>query len=428
METLRDETALFAVGGHRSAGELALRGLTASSSRWDGHPIDEGGLSLSDGFVLRPVGLSEVAVGRMVSRTAIGSSGRPPAVGRFKGGAAAVALAGRITNGNRLRQDLFDRGAVLATGSDAELLLHLCAASGQRTLVNRLVDALFRVEGAFAVVFQTEELIGAVRDPRGLRPLVFGRLDGSAVFASEERAILGSGGEVVREVEPGEMILVDATGARSVAPFPRRPRSTCVQELVAVASPESAVSGASTWVVRDALGARLAAESPVPGLDAVVGLPGSPAYAQGFARVASVPAVDGLRPSGTGWLPIAGAVADRVIALVLPSLTTGLDARAAVAALRAGGASRVHVRLATPPIRATCAYGVSGPTQDELPADASPEGLAALLGADDLGWLPIEPPAAPKLRPGFCDACVTRQWPVAPEETDDQLPLFQAGG
>ncbi len=395
-------------------------------------PVESGGLCGSDGFVVRASPMTELGVTRLSARSVVGAYGRgagiSPHLGRFKGGMAAVALSGRVTNGQRLRSDLFDRGAVLSSGSDAELLLHLCAASTQRTVVNRLVDALFRVEGGFSVVFQTEELLGAVRDPRGLRPLVYGRCDGATVFASEDGAILAIGGEVVREVEPGELILVDATGARSVAPFPRKTRAACAQELLAVASNASSSAGASVWAVRDALGAKLAEVEPIEGLDVVCAPAEASAYAASFARAAVSVAVDGLHATSEGWIAVPGAVGDRVVALVLPSLTTGVTARLAVQALRSAGARRVHVRLASAPVRAPCAYGVAGPTQDELLADTSPAALAAFLGADDVAMLPVASlrTAHPRLRPGLCDGCLTRDWPLAPEEVDSQLPLFHA--
>lgn len=462
MDGFRDESGLFGLAGHPRAARVACVGLNALHDRGDG----AAGLVSSDGYALRAWralgNVAEVFAGppieALVGRSAIGQVTRVttpealtgpvpdvPVSARIRGGRVAIAMAGRLTNGQRLRRELEDKGAVLSTAADAEVMLHLIAQSGQRTLVNRLVDALWKAEGAFALLVLTEDRLVAVRDARGFRPLVVGRIDGATAFASEGGAIRAAGGEVLREVEPGEMVIVDASGAQSVAPFPRRARAACLHELVALARPEATVFGVSVHAERAALGARLASDQPCPRAEVVVALPGEGiAAATGFARTARLPLEHGLVASagvalragiapgepvvepGTAMVAIPG-LSGRRIALVCASLVTGETQGQAVSALRRAGAAEVHVRVASAPVRAGCPYGVASPTADEI-AKGDATALAELtkrIGADSLGFLSLEALRAGSARGqgGFCDGCFSGDWPIVPER-DGQLPLF----
>jgi amidophosphoribosyltransferase len=453
VEGFRDESGLFGVAGHVRAAELVRVGLSALRHRGD----QGAGLVASDGFVLRAWrGLGDVgevfggpqlqglvgrhALGQVVriahaesaplGDPAAGPAPDVPLLARVRGGRIAVAMAGRFTNGPRLRRELEEKGAVLTTASDAEILLHLVGQSGQRTAVNRLVDALWRVEGAFALLVLTEDRLVAVRDPRGIRPLVLGRLEGATVAATEDAAIRAVGGEVLRVVEPGEMVIVDPTATRSVAPFRRQPRTPCIHEGVSLARTDAQVAGRAIYPLRVGLGERLAADQPAPRGQVVVGLPedGVPA-ALGFARASKLPFEDALARAGSTFTAVPFLSGRRVV-LVAASLVTGVDVGRAAAALRAAGAAEVHVRVAAAPVRMPCSYGVTGPTADEI-VQVDTGSLVALtqrLGADSLAFLSIEAQreaAAGKGGPtGFCDACFSGNWPIAPE-TDGQLPLFE---
>ncbi len=464
IEGFRDEQGLFGVAGHGRAAELAVLGLYAMQHRGD----DGAGLVASDGYTLRcwrgagSVGsvFSAGPLQGLVGRLAIGQVSRGgsaslvtgviaaepemPVVGRVRGGQVAVTMAGKFTNGVRLRRDLEDRGAVLVTNSDAEVLLQWMAQSNQRTFVNRLVDALWKVEGAFSVLVCSEDRMIAVRDPRGFRPLVMGRIGSANVVASEGGAIRAAGGEVLREIGPGEMVILDPSGATTVTPFPKRPRAACLQELVQVAGVDAHVFGQDVYPVRAGFGERLAKEQPCARAQVVVGVPGAAeSVALGYARASKLGVEPGLtwstsggpavEPEGGGTLrftAVPAVVSGKRVALVASSVVTGDGLATIVKTLRRAGASEVHVRIGSPPVRTGCLYGVASATDDEI--SASDVGnlltLTRKLGADSVGWLSFEglravAGQAIDGRAMWCGGCFTGEWPVVPE-TDGQLGLF----
>lgn len=456
MEGFVDSSGLFAVARHRDAASLTWLGLQALQHR------GTAGASVvaSDGEFLRyqrgrgPVH-DIVAAQPEVLRggLAIGQVwGRGPLDGtpaealdpvertifaRWVEGRIGMALSGRLTQTARIRRELEEAGALFQGASDAEILAHLVARSPQRTFVNRLVDALWKVEGAFSLLVCTEDRLVAVRDPRGFRPLVLGRLDEAVLFASDDAAIRAVGGTPRRELRPGEMIVVDTRGVQSVQPFARRSPTACAQELVTIAPAEARLFGRDVHGFRLSLGERLAVEAPCPVADVVIGPPGpGDAIARGFARASGLRCEGGLVPTrrmgvdgpadATPSLPMAavpGAVSGRVVALVLPAILTGNGVRAAVQLLREAGALAVHLRVACPPVRAACPYGPSGPTLDEL-LTSRPDGGPA-LGADSVGALSVE--ALREVLGGegaWCSACLDLAHPLPPDLPDDQLPLF----
>jgi amidophosphoribosyltransferase len=467
MEELTDSSALFAVSGHRDAAYLTYIGLHAQQHRGAGGVA----LAASDGAVVRSrrgEGLVQEAVtaqtllslpgGLALGKTwSTGPQQADPfelrdaleadglTFARYRGGQVAAAVSGRFTNGPRLRRELKEQGALFHGASDAELLLHLLALSPQRTFVNRLVDALWKVEGAWSLVVLSEDRLVAVRDPRGFRPLLLGRLQDAALVASEESALRLVGGELRRELEPGELLVLDGRGVQSVAPFAARPRSPCVQEAVGVARAESRVEGAPAHELRTALGEALAADCPCPEAELVTGWGGAAdAVAHGFARATGLPHVpavlrepytarrfheppSGIRDFGTRlyWRVVPGAVTDRSVALVVPTVVTGLGVRKAVLMLLEAGAREVHVRSASPLLAHACPYGVATPTSDEL--------LVTLKGADAVHWLgarSLGALSAERVREvlgggGACDACTTGVRPLElPTAAEDQLELF----
>jgi amidophosphoribosyltransferase len=470
VEELVDSSALFAVSGHRDAAYLTYVGLHAQQHRGVGGV----GIAASDGALVRyrrGQGLVQEAIdGALLhglpGALAIGKTwGNSPqfadphelrdaldadgmVFARYRGGQIAAAVSGRFTNGPRLRRELKEQGALFHTASDAEILLHLIAGSTQKTFVNRLVDALWKVEGAWSILVQCEDRTVAVRDPRGLRPLLLGRLQDAALLATEEAGIRLVGGELRRELQPGEMVVLDGRGAQSIAPFPARSPAPCVQEVVSVARSESRIGAASAHALRVALGAALAQHVPCAEAELVTGFGGSAdGVAEGFARGSDRPLVQaifrepytarrfeeppsGIRDFGTRlyWRVIPGAVEDRAVALVVPTLMTGLGVRKAVHLLLEAGAREVHVRVASPLLTHACAYGMSTPTSDEL--------LTSLKGGDAVHWLGARTLGAldaVQVRdvlgvhglPAPCDACVTGARPVAlPTAAEDQLELF----
>ena len=454
---------LFAVAGHREAAHLSYLGLHALQHRG----LAGVGVAVSDGHVLRNHGgsglVQEVltgpalqaltghhAIGQVHATPGVGLDDRADrlAVGHVQGGRVAVALLGRLTNGARLRAELKDRHAVFQGRSDAEVLLHLIAHSQQRTFVNRLVDALWKVEGAFCVMVCTEERVVAVRDPRGFWPLLVGRLADGVLLASEDAALRFVGAEVTGELEPGQMVVIDRAGAQTVRPFAPRTRSACARELVLLARADARAFGVSVHEARVHLGEQLAREAPCREGRVVVPVPGAAeAVASGYGRVARLPVQRGLvRAPFTGrrfeepasgvqdfgtrlrWYAVPSVIAGQEVVLVVNVVDGGADTRRLVRLLRDAGAVSVHLRVASPLVRSACFYGVGGPTPDELAVHHGDQ-LADWLGVDSLGCV-----SAVALREGLgaqlavsgalCGACFTGDYPLPPEEPDEQLPLF----
>ncbi|MBW1880572.1 MAG: amidophosphoribosyltransferase [Deltaproteobacteria bacterium] len=474
MEGFRDEGGLFGIAGHRLAAHLTYIGLHALQHRGQ----DGAGIVVSDGDLLRGIhgsglvqeafagtllqGLrGQSAIGQVVrsgrdTQHAAMAAQRLPLLVRYRGGQLAVAMTGRFTNGSLLRQRLKDDGALFTTLADAEILLHLLATSRQKTLVNRLVDALWQVEGAFSIVLLSEDRMIAVRDPNGFRPLLRGRHEGATVVATEDGPIRFLGGEIRSEIEPGQMVIVDEHGESAVRPFPSRPRSACIQEYVEIAPADAHVFGQATYSLRVALGERLARERPSAGAEVVVSLPGAATpIGVGYARVAGLPAKEGLvrtpytrrnyveppqelRDFGSRlrWTPVPVVVDQQVVVLVVASITTGEMVRKAVRLLRGAGAREVHLRVASPPVTGTCHYGVSSPTADELATSrhGGPVELSGWLGTESVGFLSVESLHAilgcrTDGTPQWCDGCFSGDYPVVPAEEleKDQLPLFEDG-
>lgn len=452
MDGLRDEVALVGVAGHADAAGVAARAMAGLTHRGG----DSGGLVVGDGARFRgvwpqrvgalqdPVTLDplmgSVAVAKVWSRVSPRRdvSPRRPVCAGTQIGPMAAALAGRLVNGPELNQLVSRQGAVRAEGTPEELLLHLAAQSTQKRVINRLVDALWRLDGAFAALLATTDTLVAVRDPRGFKPLVMGRLDGAVLFASEDVAIRAVGGEVVRDVEPGEMILVDPRGIQTTFPFRHAPLSPCAQEVVQLARLGASVGGRSVWQVREKLGSALADEGrtdadvviPMTGDDtpAAVGL--AEALQIRWARgVLAAPGVGTPSPRSAhaeGWFAVPDVVAGKRVVLVASSLGTGVTLRAVVKALRQAGVATVHVRMITPPLRRACPYGVVCPSTDELASQRGQVGASA-YGVESMRWLRL-PQLHKVLRTSpdqaVCDGCLSGDLPITPP-SDDQLALFE---
>ncbi len=428
---IRDESGLFAVGGHARAVAITIDALHAARRRG----ANSVGLATNDGLSVRAIrgegdpsdALADATLRGLAGSQTIGvvSHADPegPFVGRVRGAWLGLVTVGRLTNAVRLAREQDERGAVTTTGSDAEVIAHLVGQSTQRTPVNRLVDALWKVEGAFAIVALTDDRLIAVRDPRGIRPLLYGRLEGAALFATEAGSITAVGGEVVREVEPGEMLIVDTSGARSVAPFPRRPRSVCSREVATLARADARAGGHSVHAVREKLGERLGDDAPCSA-DVVIPLDDA-AVAAGYARARNLVSQPGLIRDHGPIVAIAAVCAGSRIVIVSAAASPD-PLRDAVAAVRRAGAREVHVRVATPAVRFGCAYGYGGPTGDES-AEAQSAAWASDLGADSVALQTLDAlrEVLGSFGGGFCDACSSGDWPVAPE-IDGQLALFGA--
>lgn len=438
-EGYRDESGLFAVVGHPRAVAWTVAGLRALRHRGDG----SSGLVSSDGAglrVLRGPGANAEALETATLRGHLGhvAFGQVfdqdvpdgPVVGRSRGHALGVAMSGRLIAPGALVKDIEQRGALRVSDWDGEIVAHRMALSPLITVVNRVVDALHAADGGWALFLATERLFVAARDPRGLRPLVLGRIDGATVFASEDVAIRAIGAEVVRDVAPGEMLIVEGGHLRAVFPFPRPAAATCAQEAVSLARDEGRACGQAAWGLRVRLGERLAAEHRDAVYDAVVPWPeGGLPYAMGVARVLDVP----LAPALSGPMPgpdphptvvcAPSQLENRRVAVILPALTDGTLVAEAVRAMRRAGVAEAHVLVASPEAPHPCPYG---PLRADRPSPTLRAGWADALGADSVAFLSM-PTFRDALGAGpICVGCCTGEWPLVPPP-DSQLALFARG-
>lgn len=465
MIKLREECGVVGIHGHPEAAKLAYLSLHALQ-----HRGQEGAGIVSRhqgqmrahcrlGLVGDIFGNDELdqlpghtAIGHVRYSTAGGGSVRnvQPFVVRYGGGQVAIAHNGNLVNARRLRAQLESRGSIFGTSSDTEVILHLLATSVQGTFINRLVDALLQVQGAYSLVVLSEDKLVAVRDPNGFRPLVMGRLGDAVVFASETTALDLIGGVTEREVAPGEMIIVDSDGSiTSLNPFPRRTRKACIFEHIYFARPNSTVFGAPVYDSRFAFGRALARTAPVDA-DVVIPVPdsGTPA-ALGYAQESAVPFLQGLIRShyvGRTFIepdqqirdfgvrlklsPVRSVIEGKRLVVVDDSIVRGTTSKKIVRLLRNAGAAEVHLRISSPPIVASCFYGVDTPTREELIAHRlTVEETRSYIGADSLAYLDRDVMLGCVGSPAetWCDACFSGDYPVPPEDTDQtfQLPLFE---
>jgi amidophosphoribosyltransferase len=465
MDKFHEECGVVGVYGHDEAATLAYLSLYALQHRGQ----ESAGIVASNGDALiahRGMGLVADIFGhdilsRLEGRLAIGhnrysTSGSTvlkncqPFVVEWAQGALAIAHNGNIVNAEELREKLERRGSIFQSTSDTEVIIHLIAASNGSTLLERIVDALAQVRGAYSLAFMTEDQIIAARDPSGFRPLALGRIGDGWVVASETCAFDLIEARYEREILPGEIVMIGKRGVESVRPFPPAPRHNCVFEYIYFARPDSQVFGRNVYEVRKGLGRQLARESGVPA-DIVIPVPdsGVPA-AIGYAEEAGIPFEMGLIRNhyvGRTFIEPQNSIRHfgvkvklnalhqvlegKRVVVVDDSIVRGTTSKKLVTMIRAAGAREVHMRISSPPTTNPCYYGIDTPTKEELIASSqSLEAIRAYLGADSLAYLSV--PGMYRFTggegTGFCDACFTGNYPVA--LSDDtrvrQLHLFEA--
>jgi amidophosphoribosyltransferase len=460
---------VFGIWGHPEAANLTYLGLHALQHRGQ----EAAGIVTSDGDKLnihRARGLVQAAftpkdleslpggaaIGHVRYSTAGGSHMRnaQPFAVDYARGSLAIAHNGNLTNHEMLRERLEVRGSIFQSTSDTETVVHLIAMSTQREAEDRIADALRQVEGAYSLLFLTNNQLIAVRDPHALRPLVLGKLqhDGKTVHvvASEPTSFDLIGAELVRDLEPGEMLVIDASGMRSSFPFPKQPRKMCIFEYVYFARPDSILERASVYAVRKALGERLAIEQPLPdgeGDAVVISVPdgGVPA-AMGYAHKSALPFEMGLIRShyvGRTFIepqqsirhfgvrlklnPNRDVIAGKRVVVIDDSIVRGTTSRKIVRMVREAGAKEVHVRISSPPTMWPCYYGIDTPTRGELIASSHTiEEIGRYLSADSIGYLSLDGLVASvaaveqKSRGGaaldrtsYCHACFSGEYPIS---------------
>ena len=354
-------------------------------------------------------------------------------------GGFALAHNGNLTNAARLRSSLVETGSLFQSSSDTEIIVHLVARSHQDTVTDRLIDALKQIEGAYSLVCVAKDMLIGVRDPLGVRPLVLGKQGDAYVLASESCALDIVGAEIVRDLDPGEMVVITKAGIKSIKPFPAQKSRFCVFEYIYFARPDSVLEGRGVYHARKAIGAELANESRADA-DLVVPVPdsGVPA-ALGYAEAAKIPFELGIirnhyigrtfiQPTQQGRNDSVkmkhnanpATVRGKRVVLVDDSIVRGTTSRKIVAMMRAAGAAEVHMRIASPPTTNPCFYGVDTPDKDQLiAAKLDIDAIAKEIGADSLAFISIDGlyramgeagrnPDGPQ----FCDACFTGDYPI----------------
>ena len=363
-------------------------------------------------------------------------------------GPIAVAHNGNLVDATRVRNELELEGSIFQTTTDTEVILHLAARSKAPDVVDAIVESLRRVRGAFSLLFLTPGRMIAVRDPLGFRPLSIGKKDGAWVIASETCVFDLLGAKHVRDLERGEVVVVDVAGLHSFRPFADDRPAPCFFEHVYFSRPDSVIFGESVQAVRKRLGERLWHEHPAD-VDVVIPVPDSGMFAaMGYARASGIAYEMGLVRNhyvGRTFIepsqqirnfgvriklnPVRELLRDRRIALIDDSIVRGTTSKKIVQLCRDAGAREVHVRISCPPTIGPCYYGIDTPLRSELiAAERSVESTREFIKADSLGYLELEPmlDAAGEAREQVCTACWTDEYPVAlPHPEAEQLGLFE---
>ncbi len=467
FDKFNDECGVFGIFGHPEAANLSYLGLYALQHRGQ----ESCGIVASDGAKLRAhkgMGLvadvfkrdsvfdelpGRSAIGHVRYSTAGGNDFKncQPIMVDYHRGSIAIAHNGNLVNAQEMRNKLEVSGSIFSTVADTEVIIHLLARAQQETLADRVTEALQQVKGAYSLVFLTETRMVAVRDPNGFRPLVLGRLDGAYVVASETCAFDLIEAEFIREVEPGEMIVVDKSGMKSFYPFGKVNPSPCIFEYIYFARPDSTIFGNQVYGVRKEFGRQLAREYAVDA-DVVIPIPdsGVPA-AVGYAEESGIPFQLGLIRNhyvGRTFIepqqsirhfgvkiklnPVREVIEGKRVVVVDDSLVRGTTARKIIKMIRNAGAAEIHMRISSPPTSFPCYYGIDTPTRKELISSShTVEEITRYITADTLGYLSragmLAAAGAPEGSAGyFCDACFSGQYPVKfPRlKADSQLGLF----
>lgn len=469
-DKLHEECGVFGVFGSEDAAALTALGLHALQHRGQ----EACGIVSYDGnslYTHKAMGLvgavfgEEAVIKRLKGHIAIGhnrysTSGEPsirnvqPLYADMDFGSFAVAHNGNLTNADELRKALIKRGSIFQSTSDSEVIVHLVAVSQEKTIQDRIIDAGKQIVGGFALVINANGKMIGVRDPHGIRPLVLGKMGEAYILASETCAFDIIGAEFVREVQPGEMVIIDESGVQSLSPFEKVKPRPCIFEYVYFARPDSFLGGKSVYEVRKQIGAELAKETPVEGADLVVPVPdsGTPA-AIGYAQESGLPfelgiirnhyigrtfiePTDQIRHLGVRLKHNANRayLEGKSVVLVDDSIVRGTTSRKIVEMVRSAGAKEIHMRIAAPPIRYSCFYGIDTPTTEELLAhQKSLEEICKYVGADSLAYLSVDglyralgEEARDPSDVKYEDACFTGDYPVELIDHNNKQALKKA--
>ena len=475
-DRLREECGVFGIYGHPDAAALTALGLHALQHRGQ----EAAGIVSFDGERFqteRRLGLvgdhfsSEKVINRLQGSSALGhvrysTTGETilrnvqPLFAELAAGGFAVAHNGNLTNGLTLRRELIAQGAICQSTSDTEVILHLVARSQKTRMVERYIDALRALEGAYALVALTNKKLIGARDPNGIRPLILGELNGAHILCSETCALDIIGAKYIREVENGEVVVISDDGIESLRPFPRQPARPCIFEYIYFSRPDSMLGGRSIYEVRKTMGRELARESAIDA-DVIVPIPdsGVPA-ALGYAQETGIPFELGIirnhyvgrtfieptqtiRSLGVKLKHNANraVVQGKRVVLVDDSIVRGTTSVKIVRMMYEAGAKEVHMRISSPPIKHPDFYGIDTPEQKSLlAATHTLEEMRQYIGVDSLAFVSVDGvyravgyPGRDNARPQFTDHCFTGDYPthltdLVGETKKQQLSLLAEAG
>lgn len=456
-DKLKEECGVFAIHGKESAAAIVTLGLHALQHRGqeavgivtsDGeqfhahHALGHVGDTFSSGEVLERL-MGTVGIGHVRYATTGETAMRnvQPLFADFDFGGFAVAHNGNLTNAYTLRKQLVKRGAIFHSTTDTEVIIHLMATAKAGSVIDRLIESLRQIEGAYSLVCLSKDQIIGVRDPNGVRPLVLGKIDGSYVLASETCALDIIGADYIRDIKPGELVVLNGSSIQSFEPFGKQqPSRFCIFEYIYFARPDSHLEGRSVYAARKQIGIELAKESPVD-VDLVVPVPdsGTPS-AIGFAEQSKIPfdlgiirnhyvgrtfiqPTDKIRHLGVKLKHNANRsyIQGKRVVLVDDSIVRGTTSTKIVEMIRAAGAKEVHMRISSPPTKHSCFYGIDTPEEGKLLAhNYSVEEMAKFIGVDSLAFISLDGlyRAVGEAKrnsgvPQFCDACFSGDYPIA---------------
>ncbi len=461
-ENIKHHCGIFGIFNHPQAARITQLGLFALQHRGE----EAAGICTSDSsdlYLVKKMGLvgevfDEDSFAQLPGKNAIGhvrysTTGSStllnaqPCKVDYSRGQIAIAHNGNLVNSQILRAELEAYGSIFGSTIDSEVFVHMIAKPSYRTHEEGVIGATKRAKGAFSLVLLTEDHLFGVRDPQGFRPLCLGKLGNSYVLASETCAFDLIEAEFIREIEPGEVVVIDSTGIRSHFPFKDEniPLAHCIFEHVYFARPDSYIFGDSVGLVREKLGAQLAKEHPVEA-DIVIPVPDSGSFAAlGYSRESGIPYSHGfirnhyigrtfISPSEAGRIlkvkiklnPIRQVVDGKRVIVVDDSIVRGNTAKNRVKLLRAAGAKEVHMRISCPPHISPCFYGIDFPSKKELlAANKSIEEITKFLNVDSLGYLSLQGMLGATTQDprDFCSACFSGKYPTKIYDADDKYKL-----
>ena len=456
-DKLHEECGVFGVFGHKDAAAFTALGLHALQHRGQEAvgivSVDEDdfyahralGLvddTFSDGEIIESL-KGTVAIGHNRYSTTGETMLRnvQPVFADLAFGGFALAHNGNLTNAGTLREALVQKGSIFQSTMDSEVIIHLMAVSQKSSIASRLEEAVNKIEGAYSLVAAYEGHLIGLRDPYGIRPLVLGQVGDAYVLASETCALDIIGAQFVRDVEPGEMVIISKEGLKSRKAFPKTGNRFCVFEYIYFARPDSYIEEKSVYETRKNIGAELAREAPCGHADVIVPVPDSGVpSAIGYAQESGIPfelgiirnhyvgrtfiePTDRIRNLGVKLKHNANKeyLDGKVVVLVDDSIVRGTTSRKIVEMVRAAGAKEVHMRISSPPTAHSCFYGIDTPSSEELMANQySVEDIAKHIGVDSLSYISVDglyraagETARNDNAPQYCDACFTGDYPVA---------------